>query len=65
MPFNGVNPHSVVILDNCATCTHHVTEVTAILRDIGVLVHAFAKTTAAPLRALAKDSPCFGLFGVS
>ena len=36
MPFNGVNPHSVVLLDNCAI--HHVIEVTATLRDIGVLV---------------------------
>ena len=28
MPFNGVNPHSVVILDNCAI--HHVVEIASI-----------------------------------
>ena len=37
MPFNGVNPHSVIILDNCAT--HHVNEVTATLREVRLLVH--------------------------
>ena len=37
MPFNGVNPYSVVILDNCTI--HHCVEVTASLKDIGVLVH--------------------------
>ena len=25
MPFNGINPHSVVVLDNCAI--HHTAEV--------------------------------------
>ena len=37
MPYNGVNPHSVVVLDNCAI--HHVSEVTSTLREIGVLIH--------------------------
>ena len=37
MPFNGINPHSVVILDNCSI--HHCAEVVSTLRDIGVLVH--------------------------
>ena len=37
LPFNGTNPHSVVVLDNCSI--HHCTEVEATLRDIGVLVH--------------------------
>ena len=37
MPYNGVNPHSVVVLDNCAI--HHVAEVTAIFEEVGVLVH--------------------------
>ena len=37
MPYNGVNPHSVVVLNNCAI--HHVSEATSTLREIGVLVH--------------------------
>ena len=37
MPFNGMNPHSVVVLDNCSI--HHYTEVVATLNEIGVLVH--------------------------
>ena len=35
MPFNGVNPHSIVILDNCSI--HHVEEITSMIE--GVLVH--------------------------
>ena len=27
MPYNGINPHSVVVLDNCSI--HHVVEVIA------------------------------------
>ena len=37
MPFNGINPHSVVVLDNCSI--HHVVEVKRMLEEIGVLVH--------------------------
>ena len=37
MPFNGINPHSVVVLDNCAI--HHTAEVKWMLKWIGVLVH--------------------------
>ena len=37
MPFDGKNPHSVVVLDNCSI--HHITEVTSILQEVGVLVH--------------------------
>ena len=37
LPFNGVNPHSVVVPDNCAI--HHCTEVVATLREMVVLVH--------------------------
>lgn len=36
MPFNGVNSHSVVILDNCAI--HHVEEITSMIEDVGALV---------------------------
>ena len=37
MPFDGFNPHSVVVLDNCAI--HHVCEVQTMLEQVGVLVH--------------------------
>lgn len=37
MPFNGNNSRSVVIMDNCAI--HHVTEVTQLLQETGVLVY--------------------------
>ena len=37
MPFDGTNPHSVVVLDNCAI--HHMAEVKSMLEEIGVLVH--------------------------
>ena len=36
MPFNGKNPHSVVILDNCSI--HHTPEVTLMI-EVGALVH--------------------------
>ncbi len=42
MPFNGVNPHSIVILDNCSI--HHCIEVVTSLKDIGVLVSTFLST---------------------
>ena len=37
MPFNGVNPHSVVVLDNCSI--HHVESITSMIEEVGVLVH--------------------------
>ncbi len=37
MPFNGVNPHSVVVMDNCTI--YHVPEVVKSITDIGALVH--------------------------
>ena len=37
MPFNGCNPRSVVVMDNCAI--HHVQEVTDLIRQTGALVH--------------------------
>ena len=37
MSFDGVNPHSVVVLDNCAI--QHTAEVKSMLEEIGVLVH--------------------------
>ncbi len=37
MPFNGVNPCSVVILDNASI--HHVDEVIHAIQSVGALVH--------------------------
>ncbi len=37
MPFNGVNPHSVVILDNCSI--HHASGIVHTIEDVGALVH--------------------------
>lgn len=36
MPFNGTNPHSIVVLDNCSI--HCIDEVKEMLQGIGVLV---------------------------
>ena len=37
MPFNGTNPHFVVILDNCSI--HHVPEISRSIQDVGALIH--------------------------
>ena len=37
MPFNGTDPHSVVILDNCSI--HHVPEISRSIQDVGALIH--------------------------
>ena len=37
MPFNGVNPKSVVIMDNASI--HHTEEVVSAIENIGVMVH--------------------------
>ena len=37
MPYNGVNPHSVVILDNCSI--HHIPEISQSISEVGALVH--------------------------
>ena len=36
MPFNGINPHSVVILDNCSI--HHVPQIAKSIQDVGALL---------------------------
>ena len=36
MPYNGTNPHSVVVLDNCSI--HHVAEVVKSINDVGAHV---------------------------
>ena len=36
MPFNGTNPHSVVILDNCSI--HHIGGIVEIIEEVGALV---------------------------
>ena len=35
-PYNGVNPHSVVIMDNCSI--HHIEEISEVIRDVGALL---------------------------
>ena len=37
MPFDGKNPHSVVILDNCSI--HHIDEIVDMIHEVGTLVH--------------------------
>ena len=37
MPFNGVNKHSVAVLDNCSV--HHVEGITAMIEEAGAIVH--------------------------
>ena len=40
MPFDGINPHSVVILDNCSI--HHLDATVAMIHEVGAFVHFFA-----------------------
>ena len=35
-PFNGCNPHSVVVMDNCTI--HHVHEVVKMIEEVGAIV---------------------------
>ena len=37
MPYNGVNPHSVVVLDNCSI--HHVEGIASMIEEVSVIVH--------------------------
>ena len=37
IPFDGRNPHSVVILDNCAF--HHCEEAVKMIQEVGAIVH--------------------------
>ena len=37
MPFNGQNPHSVLVMDNCAI--HHVSRTVKMLCETGALIH--------------------------
>lgn len=36
LPFDGVNPHSVVIMDNCSV--HHVQETVSMIEEVGAIV---------------------------
>ena len=36
MPFNGINPHSVVVLDNASI--HHVDDIMSMVEEVGALV---------------------------
>lgn len=42
MPYNGINPHSVVIMDNCSI--HHIPEVVKAIQGVGTLVHFYHPT---------------------
>ncbi|XP_065891729.1 uncharacterized protein [Dysidea avara] len=37
LPFDGSNPHSVVIMDNCFI--HHIGEVVKMIEEVGAIVH--------------------------
>jgi len=37
LPFDGSNPHSVVIMDNCSI--HHIGEVVKMIEEVGAIVH--------------------------
>ena len=37
MPFNGQNPNSVVILDNCSI--HHTAYITKTIEEVGAIIH--------------------------
>ena len=39
MPFDGINPRSVLIMDNCAI--HHIPDVTALIQRTGTLIYWF------------------------
>ena len=36
-PFNGINPNSVVIIDNCSI--HHVQDIVETIREVGAMLH--------------------------
>ena len=37
IPFDGQNPHSVVVMDNCTI--HHVEGIATMIQEVGCLVH--------------------------
>jgi len=37
MPFDGSNPHSVVVMDNCSI--HHISGIVQMIQEVGALVH--------------------------
>lgn len=37
MPFDGHNPHSIVVMDNCSI--HHLDEIVDMIHEVGALVH--------------------------
>ena len=37
LPFNGINPRSVVVMDNCSV--HHIEETVSMIEEVGALVH--------------------------
>ena len=43
MNFNGVNPHSVLVMDNCSI--HHISAVVQMVHEVGALVHSASLLT--------------------
>jgi len=37
LPFDGINPHSVVIMDNCSI--HHLSNIVKMIEEVGAIVH--------------------------
>ena len=37
MPFDGINPHSVLVMDNCSI--HHVEGIVEMVHEVGALTH--------------------------
>ena len=36
-PFNGINNHSVAVMDNCSI--HHIPEIVSMIKEVGAIVH--------------------------
>lgn len=58
-PFNGINPNSVVVLDNCSI--HHVEEAIVLIQSVGALVLYLPPTlqTSCPLKSASTKSNNF------
>ena len=61
LPFNGYNPNSVVVMDNCSI--HHVPEMIELIRSVGTIVVFLPRTVLIlhlSRRCLAKSRTLFG-----
>jgi hypothetical protein len=54
MPFDGKNPHSIVVMDNYDANVHHVDGIMDLITGVGALLSCFPRThpTIIPLRRL-------------